>query len=170
MHQCGEFLSEKAARSWISNAINLFLVPGSFSQQQNTAQLLCAREHFSLLLGSPRSRDRHPALLRLFRSLRITSRAGWAGLGWTRLCWRILYTVKRHRYLVQDNFYVRGVITPNVRCLVHFFLYIFLLLSSSLQTSLRPHDQCKIALIATDAIKLCRYRTQDTLPSKIGKP
>lgn len=28
-----------------------------------------ARKHFSLLLGSPRSRGRHPALLRLFRSM-----------------------------------------------------------------------------------------------------
>lgn len=40
-----------------------------------------ANIYLSLLLGSPRSRDQHPALLRLFRSLRITSRAGWAGLG-----------------------------------------------------------------------------------------
>lgn len=83
--------------------------------------------------------------------------ASW--LGWTRLCWRILYTVKRHRYLIHDDLDVGRIITPNVRCLVHFFLSIFLLLSSSLQTSLRPHDQCKIALVATDAIKLCRYHT-----------
>lgn len=102
-------------------------------------------------------------------SFHVNQLASW--LGWIGLCWRILYTVKRHRYLVQDDFHVRRVITPNARCLVHFCLYIFLLLSSSLQTSLRPHDQCKIALVATDAIKLCRYRTQGAIiSSKMGKP
>lgn len=129
----------------------------SFSQQQNTAQLLCARAQTFLSLVRNSTFARSTPCFAASLSFLANQLASW--LGWTRLCWRILYTVKRHRYLIQDDFYVRGVITPNVRCLVHFFLSIFLLLSSSLQTSLRPHDQCKIALVTTDPIKLCRYRT-----------
>lgn len=128
-----------------------------------------ARKHLSLSLVRKSTFARSTPCFAASLSFHVNHLASW--LGWTRLCWRILYTVKRHRYLVQDNFHVRWVITPNVRCLVHFCLYIFLLLSSSLQTSLRPHDQCKIALVATDAIKLCRYRNQGAIiSSKLGKP
>lgn len=116
-----------------------------------------ARKHLSLSLVKTSTFARSTPCFAASLSFHVNQLASW--LGWTGLCWRILYTVKRHRYLVQDNFYVRRIITPNVRCLVHFCLSIFLLLASSLQTSLRPHYQCKIALVASDPIKLCRYRT-----------
>lgn len=116
-----------------------------------------ARKHLSLSLVRKSTFARSTPCFAASLSFLANHLASW--LGWTRLCWRILYTVKRHRYLIHDDLDVGRIITPNVRCLVHFFLSIFLLLSSSLQTSLRPHDQCKIALVATDAIKLCRYHT-----------
>lgn len=75
-----------------------------------------ARKHLSLSLVRKSTFARSTPCFAASLSFHVNQLASW--LGWIGLCWRILYTVKRHRYLVQDDFYVRGVITPNVRCLV----------------------------------------------------
>lgn len=81
-----------------------------FPTAKHCSASLRARKHFSLSLVRKSTFARSTRCFAASLSFLANHLASW--LGWTRLCWRILYTVKRHRYLVQDDLDAEGSSLP----------------------------------------------------------